>query len=193
MLASRSPQRRAILEQLRVPFRVTVPDVEERTEGEPAELAVANARRKAKAVEGELVLGVDTTVVVEERVLGKPRDRGHAEAMLRTLSGRTHAVVSGICLLAGGEESCAHATTAVRFRRLSDRNVSWYLATDEWRGRAGGYAIQGRGAVLVESIDGDFWNVVGLPVAELVRLAPALLWEDGEPPQRSIVDNPSSG
>ncbi len=130
-----------------------------------------NARRKAAAVEGELVLGVDTVVVLGERVIGKPRDEQDARSHLESLSGTEHQVWSGICL--AGELS--HAVTRVRFRALSGEDVAWYLRTEEWRGRAGGYAIQGKGAVLVESIAGDYWNVVGLPVAELSRMAPALV------------------
>ena len=175
MLASRSPQRRAILEQLGVPFRVEVPDVEEQTDGDPVELVVGNARLKAGAVLGPLVLGVDTTVVIDGHTIGKPRDRTLAEGILRRLSGRTHEVVSGICLCAGEQERWAHATTVVRFRALDDDWIRWYLATGEWRERAGGYAIQARGAALVEAIEGDFWNVVGLPVAALVRLAPEVV------------------
>jgi septum formation protein len=172
VLASRSPQRRAILEQLGVDFRVVPPDVEEATGGEPRRLVVENAVRKARAVEGERVLGVDTEVVLDGRVFGKPADEADAETLLRRLSGRTHEVWSGIALIAGGDERTAGACTRVRFRRLEEPDLRWYLAGGEWRDRAGGYAIQGRGAALVESIEGDFWNVVGLPVQELLRIAP---------------------
>ena len=171
-LASGSPQRRAILEQLGLDFRVVVPDVEELTEGEPRELALENARRKARAVDGELVLAADTEVVLDGRALGKPADTEQAEDFLRRLSGRAHEVVSGIVLRRGPDERSDVASTTVRFRRLDDRDIGWYVASEEWRGRAGGYAIQGRGAALVEAIDGDYWNVVGLPVAALVRLMP---------------------
>jgi septum formation protein len=174
VLASRSPQRRAILEQLGVDFRVSPADVEEETRGEPRALVVENALRKARAVEGERVLGADTTVVLDGQVLGKPADGGEAETYLRRLSGRTHEVWSGIALLANGAERSSSARTRVRFRRLEEKDLLWYLESGEWRERAGAYAIQGRGAALVEAIDGDFWNVVGLPVAELLRLAPDL-------------------
>jgi septum formation protein len=174
-LASRSPQRRAILEQLGVDFRVVAPDVEELTEGDPRELALENARRKARAVDGELVLGVDTEVVLDGRVFGKPGDEGEAEAFLKRLSGRTHEVMSGIALRAGGEERTGVAVTSVRFRDLDPAEIDWYVAGGEWRDRAGGYAIQGRGAALVEGIEGDYWNVVGLPVPLLLELAPDLL------------------
>lgn len=135
-------------------------------------MAVENARRKARAVEGELVLGVDTVVVLDGRAHGKPSGEREAREWLVRLSGREHAVVGGVVLLRDGVEHASSAVTRVRFRPLSGRDIDWYLASEEWRGRAGGYAIQGRGAALVEWVDGDFWNVVGLPVAELVRLAP---------------------
>ena len=173
-LASRSPQRRAILEQLGVEFTVVPADVEEDTDGEPRRLVVENALRKARAVEGERVLGVDTDVVLDGRVFGKPAGEDDALAALRRLSGRTHEVWSGIALRTSDAEHTASALTRVRFRRLEEADLRWYLASGEWRDRAGGYAIQGRGAALVESVDGDFWNVVGLPVAELLRLAPDL-------------------
>ena len=174
-LASRSPQRRAILEQLGVRFDVVVPEVEETTEGDPRGMVVENALRKARAVAGDLVLGVDTTVVVDGRAFGKPGDRDAAVSMLRLLSGREHEVWSGIALLRDGAERTAAARTRVRFRSVDEGLLRWYLDSGEWRDRAGGYAIQGRGAALVEAVDGDFWNVVGLPVAELLRLVPDLL------------------
>jgi septum formation protein len=175
ILASRSPQRKAILEQLGIEFTVKAPDVEEAGRGDPRSLVVENALRKARAVEGELVLGVDTEVVLDGRAFGKPSEAEEAETLLRRLSGRTHEVWSGIAVRRRGEERTSAACTRVRFRRLEQRDIDWYLATGEWRERAGGYAIQGRGAALVEEIAGDYWNVVGLPVAELLRLAPDLL------------------
>ena len=174
VLASRSPQRRAILEQLGIDFSVSPADVEEETHGEPRALVVENALRKARAVEGERVLGADTVVVLDGQVFGKPADGGEAETFLRRLSGRTHEVWGGIALRASGAERTSTCRTRVRFRRLEEQELRWYLETGEWRERAGGYAIQGRGAALVERIEGDFWNVVGLPVPELLRLAPDL-------------------
>jgi septum formation protein len=175
-LASRSPQRRAILEQLGVQFEVVPADVEEVTGGDPRATVVENALRKARAVHGERVLAVDTEVVLDGRVYGKPTDAGEAETFLRRLSGRTHEVWSGIALRTDdGDERTSDACTRVRFRLLEQKDVDWYVATGEWRDRAGGYAIQGRGSALVEDIEGDYWNVVGLPVAELVRLAPDLV------------------
>jgi septum formation protein len=174
-LASRSPQRRAILEQLGVGFTAIAPDADELAEGDPRELVLENARRKARAVEGELVLGVDTEVVIDGRALGKPAGAGEAAELLRRLSGRGHEVMSGIALRAGGEERSGVAVTQVRFRDLSQVLMDWYVESGEWRERAGGYAIQGRGAALVEGIEGDYWNVVGLPVPLLLELAPELL------------------
>jgi septum formation protein len=121
------------------------------------------------------VLGVDTIVVLDGAVFGKPGDASAARAMLDRLSGREHEVVSGICVVEGGEERTACATTRVRFRALDRATLDWYVATGEWEGRAGGYAIQGRGAALVAEIEGDYLNVVGLPVAALLELLPGIL------------------
>jgi septum formation protein len=177
ILASGSPQRRAILEQVGVAFRVEVPEVDELSEGDPRELVVENALRKVRAVEGALVLGVDTLVVHERRVYAKPGDAAEAERNLRTLSGSVHEVVSGIALRDEAmRERTDVAVTRVRFRALGESEIAWYLGTGEWRGRAGGYAIQLRGAALVESIEGDYLNVVGLPVAALLGLYPELLF-----------------
>ena len=185
ILASRSPQRRAILEQLGIDFEARPADVEELAEGDPRHVVLENARRKARAVPGEVVLGADTEVVLDGHVYGKAADAAEAETYLRRLSGRTHEVWGGIALLARGEERTAAAVTRVRFRRLEQPWIDWYLSTGEWRERAGAYAIQGRGSALVEEVDGDFWNVVGLPVTELLRLAPELL-DPGLQPFRAI-------
>jgi septum formation protein len=142
----------------------------ELTEGDPREVVLQNALRKARAVEGERVLACDTEVNVDGEVFGKPAHEAEARAMLERLSGRPHEVLGGLVLRCGGEEHTAIASTAVYFRFLEPPEIDSYVATGEWRGRAGGYAIQGIGAALVERIEGDFWNVVGLPVPELVRL-----------------------
>jgi septum formation protein len=179
VLASRSPQRRAILESLGVAFEVRVTDVVEEVEGVPAAVAGENAQRKALAADGgpgELVLGVDTLVATGLEIWGKPPAEEAARDTLRQLSGRTHDVVSGVALRR--EDGTVQATTAVTqvtFRALDDATIDWYLATGEWRERAGGYAIQGRGALLVTRIEGDYLNVVGLPVAALVELWPELI------------------
>ena len=149
--------------------------VEELEAGEPAAVAEENARRKAAAVAAAaphaLVLGADTVVAVGERILGKPRDREQARAYLETLAGREHQVVGGIALAHGGRvRASAVERTAVRFRGLDEATLDWYLGTGEWAGRAGGYAIQGAGAVLVEGVRGDYLNVVGLPLARLLNV-----------------------
>ena len=120
------------------------------------------------------MLGADTDVAVDGEVLGKPRDAGHARELLGRLAGRRHEVVGGIALAAGGELLASDVVvTAVEFRPLPRALVDWYLATGEWEGRAGGYAIQGRGAALVTGIAGDYLNVVGLPLARLLDLLAA--------------------
>jgi septum formation protein len=151
-------------------FTVQPSEVEELTEGDPREVVLENALRKCRAVEGDLVLACDTEVNVDGEVFGKPADEPQARAMLERLSGRPHEVLGGLVLRCNGQERTAIASTVVYFRDLEAADIENYVATGEWRGRAGGYAIQGRGAALVEKIDGDFWNVVGLPVPELLRL-----------------------
>ena len=176
LLASTSPQRRAILEQLGIPFDVAAPSYEEHDPpgATPADLVREHARGKARSVAPAAgdrpVLGVDTSVVLDGRIYGKPAGAAEAAGMLEHLGGRTHEVVSGLCLVASGWEVTDSETTRVTFRPLAAGDVSAYLETGEWEGRAGGYAIQGRGATLVERIAGDFLNVVGLPAALLVRI-----------------------
>jgi septum formation protein len=141
-------------------------------------VALENAYRKAAAVGAQAsaaVLGVDTIVALGSRIYGKPADRAAAGDTLRALGGRRHAVVSGLCLIEGERIRTAAARTVVEFRDLSEAAIEAYLDSGEWRERAGGYAIQGRGALLVRAIEGDYLNVVGLPVAALVDLAPWLI------------------
>lgn len=168
ILASTSPQRRAILEQLRIPFDAVAPDFDEAPGTSPLDRAAG----KARSVEGgdRPVLGVDTEVLLDGELLGKPADATEAEAMLESLSGRTHDVVSGLCLRTPAWEELHEETTVVTFRTLTPRDLGHYVASREWEGRAGGYAIQGLGASLVERVDGDFLNVVGLPGSLLVAL-----------------------
>jgi len=150
--------------------------VEELAHGEPRALALENARRKALAVEGELVLGADTDVGLDGEVLGKPRDAAHARELLGRLAGRRHEVVGGIAIAEHGEITAQDVVvTGVDFRALDPVTLDWYVATGEWQGRAGGYAIQGKGAALVAGIEGDYLNVVGLPLARLLELRPELL------------------
>jgi septum formation protein len=176
VLASTSPQRRAILEQLGIPFDVIPPDYEEHDppEADAEQLvrdhALGKARSVAHLADGRPVLGVDTTVVLGGRLYAKPADAGDAERMLEELGGRTHAVVSGLALVTPGWELVDAEHTRVTFRPLAPRDLASYIATGEWAGRAGAYAIQGRGAALVERVEGDYLNVVGLPASLLVRL-----------------------
>lgn len=175
VLASESPQRRAILEQLDLPFVVVPPRYEEHDspDADAVELVREHAQGKARSVgahEDCPVLGVDTAVVVDGQSLGKPADAGEAEAMLERLSGRMHEVVSGLCLITPGWEELHHETTKVTFRPLTARDLAHYVGSGEWEGRAGGYAIQGLGASLVERLEGDYLNVVGLPATLLIRL-----------------------
>ena len=183
VLASTSPQRRTILEQLAIPFDAVAPRYVEHDppDADPVALVRDHALGKARSVHeaGRTTLGVDTTVHLGQRVYAKPRDEDDARAMLHELAGETHAVLSGLCLMTPAGETVEHAETLVTFRALDDAAVARYVASGEWEGRAGGYAIQGLGGRLVERIDGDYLNVVGLPGALLIRLlethAPDLL------------------
>jgi nucleoside triphosphate pyrophosphatase len=176
LLASTSPQRRAILEQLGLPFEVVPPRYDEHDppDADPVALVRAHAQGKARSVAADAgvrpVLGVDTTVVCAGRVYGKAEGAEDAAAMLDALGGRTHEVVSGLCLLTPGWEETCHELTRVTFRPLTARDIATYVVSGEWERRAGAYAIQGLGAALVERIEGDYLNVVGLPAALLVRL-----------------------
>jgi septum formation protein len=185
ILASASPRRREILTALGIAFEAVVPSVEELREGDPEAVVLEDARRKARAGHGQapagsLVLGVDTEVVLDGRVLGKASSPSAARAHLGALSGRSHSVLSGVVLLApGGEPDCrversGVSRSEVTFRELDAETVDVYLRSGEWRDRAGAYAIQGLGSTLVERIEGDFSNVVGLPLRLLFELAPEL-------------------
>jgi septum formation protein len=191
VLASASPQRRQILERLGLNFTVRPARVDELEQGEPAHVALHNALEKARAASvradgapagGEVVLGSDTVVWLGGHIYGKPADELAARATLEALSGRTHTVISAIALLGAGELRSAVARTAVTFRQLSGELLQWYLAGGEWHGRAGGYAIQGAGAALVRDVQGDFQNVVGLPLASLLDIYPQLLSLHGKTP-----------
>ena len=181
ILASASPRRREILERLGVEFEVVVSDVEELSVGDPEEVVVENARRKARAGgelagagDRDLVLGVDTEVCVDGELLGKADDEAAARERLELLSGRTHEVLGGVVVLDRQGERYAVARTEVAFNDLDPPTIDLYLASGEWRDRAGAYAIQGLGSILIHSIKGDFSNVVGLPVPILLELVPSL-------------------
>jgi septum formation protein len=182
VLASRSPQRRAILQRLGVRFVVRPTGAPELEQGDPASVALENALRKATAAgpaAGETVLAVDTIVALDGELYGKPPTAAHAARTLRALAGRTHTVVSGLVLLRAGQAPItATESTAVSVRELDERLVDWYVATGEWEGRSGGYAIQQAGGALIRRIDGDYTNVVGLPLARLLDVFPALLYEN---------------
>ena len=172
-LAPPRPQRRAILEQLGVAFEVA-PGGRRGADaaGDPrARGARERAPQGARGRPGELVLGADTDVALDGEMLGKPRDAGHARELLARLAGRRHEVVGGIAIAEHGAITAQDVVvTAVDFRALDPATLDWYVATGEWQGRAGGYAIQGRGAALVAGIEGDYLNVVGLPLARLLDL-----------------------
>jgi septum formation protein len=186
ILASASPRRRELLKRLGIEFEAMVPEVQELRGGDPERSVIENARRKAQAGlagarAGSVALGVDTDVVLDDRALGKAASAAEARHHLETLSGRTHEVLSGIALLGPRPESgdpterTALARSRVGFRALDRATIDLYLASGEWGDRAGAYAVQGLGSMLIERIEGDLSNVIGLPVTELLRLAPELL------------------
>ena len=178
---------------LRLDFEVVVPDVDEVGEGRPGAAVWENALLKARAglqmrPDADLVIGCDTDVVLDGAILGKAEDEAAARERLEALSGRTHEVLSGLAVLAPGvgegrtastegekgEERVGMARSLVTFRVLEPETLEMYLASGEWRDRAGAYAIQGLGSILIERLEGDLSNVIGLPVGELLRLAPEL-------------------
>jgi septum formation protein len=179
VLASASPRRAEILRAVGWPFEVVPADVDEALrEGESAEEFVRRlAREKAAAVASArlfgLTLGADTTVVVDGAILGKPRDQDEARRMLRRLSGRTHEVLTGVALVRAesGRAAIGVERTRVRFAETSDEEIAWHVATGDVLDKAGAYAVQGRAALFIEAIEGDYWNVVGLPIRLLYTLA----------------------
>jgi|LFRM01.1.fsa_nt_gb septum formation protein len=178
ILASASPRRAFLLKQIGLDFQVIPSSVEEIADShlEPQEMVLKLAKRKAQAVSREypqaIVLGADTVVCCEGRILGKPRDREEAAEMLYFLSGRVHEVVSGVVLQRLIPESVRGeaVTTRVKFRDLTDEEITGYIATGEPLDKAGAYGIQGLGALLVEKIEGCYFNVVGLPLSRLPDL-----------------------
>jgi septum formation protein len=174
VLASRSPRRLELLARIGIEPQVRPADVDESPlPGEsPVTTALRLARAKASAVarDGEFVLAADTVVALGEQQLGKPEDGDDARRMLRTLSGRTHEVTTGVVLVVDGRPQTQLSTTHVRFRDLTDDEIDWYVATGEGADKAGGYALQGRAAAFVESIHGSHTNVIGLPLDVVIRL-----------------------
>lgn len=175
VLASASPRRRELLERAGVTFTVKVSDADEHIEPEtpPHEAVTFLARQKAQAVSrtcpDDLVIGADTVVVYGGEILGKPADAADAVRMLQMLSGKTHTVYTGVCLMRGDKAETFCEQTQVTFYPLTQREIGDYVATGEPMDKAGAYGIQGRGCTLVQRIDGDYFNVVGLPVAALCR------------------------
>lgn len=196
VLASASPQRTAILTQLGIDHIVDAAGVDEIAHGDPKQVAEGNARHKAQTVAKRHafipVIGSDTIVVLEDgTILGKPADLDEARTMLGQLLGQTHTVVSGLAIVGPGRTSIRSGTasTTVRMRTLDADALERHLAHREWEGRAGAYAIQGRGAGLVTEIQGDYLNVVGLPVALMAELAPELL---DRAPRKGTAATPGS-
>ena len=177
ILASGSPRRRQLLEQIGLTFVVRSSDVDESVSPglTPAQVVESLSARKGEAVAaeaapGDLVLSADTVVALDGAILGKPRDRAEAEAMLTALSGRTHQVYTGVTLLQDGRRLTGHEVTAVTFRPLSPEEIAAYVSTGEPMDKAGAYGIQGLGALLVERLEGDYFNVMGLPLCRLGQM-----------------------
>jgi septum formation protein len=179
ILASSSPRRAEILTAVGWPFEAQAAHIDEtRLEGEgPEDFVGRLARGKAERVAGTrlfgLVLGADTTVVVDGRILEKPRDEEDARRMLRLMSGRTHEVLTGVALVSAesGRAAVGLERTRVRFAEMTDEEIAWHVETGDVLDKAGAYAIQGRAALFIEAIEGDYWNVVGLPVRLVYELA----------------------
>jgi septum formation protein len=167
-----------MLERLGISFEVRVSGVEEIVHGEPGQVVLANALLKARSVSapGSIVIGCDTDVVIEDHLIGKPEDEVRAHEYLAQLSGRTHRVLSGLAVLGPDDDQARTgvAESRVTFKDLDNAEIERYIAGGEWRGRAGGYAVQGRGSALIASVEGDIANVIGLPVGMLLELAPEL-------------------
>lgn len=173
VLASSSPRRAALLRQARIPFRVQAPDVDEAAQaGETQrEYATRLARTKARTVQDpHPVLAADTVVAIDGRLLGKPRDQSHFAAMMDTLSGRKHRVLTAVALRWGTREAVRTAGATVALRRVAPAEIDAYWATGEPRDKAGGYAIQGLGGTFVRMVHGSYHAVVGLPLAETEEL-----------------------
>jgi septum formation protein len=174
ILASASPRRKELLTTAGVEFEVLVSEADETIpEGTaPRDAAMMTAEKKSLAVAENrdgIVIGADTIVVIDDKILGKPKDEADAADMLRLLSGREHEVITGVCITDGEKTEKFAQVSKVRFYDLTDDEITAYVATKEPMDKAGAYGIQGKGCVLVESIEGDYFNIVGLPVAATVR------------------------
>ena len=181
ILASASPSRKMLLAQAGLDFEVVVSGVDETVPPDytPAQTVEALARRKGQAVQAlrpeAPIIAADSVVSIDGLILGKPKDDEAAKATLRRLSGRTHELITGVCLLINGRMDLFHQVTQVTFYPLTEEEIAEYVALGESRGRAGAYGIEGIGVVLVQSIQGDYPNIVGLPVAETIRRLHKLL------------------
>lgn len=184
VLASQSPSRKMLLERAGLNFEVVVSGVDETVPEDytPGQTVECLAQRKGEAVlplrPESIIIAADSVVCIDGLILGKPKDDEDAVAMLHRLSGRTHEVVTGVCILAKGKREVFHQATKVTFYDLTDEEIREYVAAGESRGRAGSYGIEGIGVILVESTCGDYANVVGLPVAETLRRLRKMLKED---------------
>ena len=177
ILASQSPRRKELMGQIGLKFKVVSPNVDEHVEGNPspAQLVEELSLRKAQAVarqagEDELIIAADTVVALGGVGLGKPKKERDAFSMLSALSGNRHYVYTGVTIIQGGRTETQHEVTTVTFRELEPDEISHYIATGEPMDKAGAYGIQGLGALLVSNIDGDYFNVMGLPVYRLGRM-----------------------
>ena len=186
ILASQSPRRAEILTSVGWPFEAIPADIDEsRFESEDAlgyvlRLAQTKAETVAARVASGRVLGADTVVVVDQEILGQPCDDDDARRMLSLLSGKWHEVVTGVALVSKSQTSVAHQTTRVRFAELTSEEIEWYISTGEPKGKAGAYAIQGQGALFIQEIEGDYYNVVGLPVRLVYELATRMEGKNGQ-------------
>lgn len=178
ILASGSPRRKELLSAVGWPFEAIVAGIDEsvRRDEDPAAYVQRLARGKAEVVaaslDSGLVLGADTTVVVNHQILGQPVDDADAKRMLLLLNGKWHEVLTGLALVrVGGESRVEYETTRVRFADMSEREIDWYVATGEARGKAGAYGIQGAAGLFIEEIQGDYFNIVGLPIRLVYELA----------------------
>jgi septum formation protein len=181
ILASSSPRRAEILTAVGWPFTSVTAGIDEthRPQEQPVEYVQRLAKEKAQAVasslESGLVLGADTTVVVEETLLGQPHDQDDARRMLRLLSGKWHQVLTGVAIVrVSGKSQVDYETTRVRFAEMSEKEIDWYISTGEPKGKAGAYAVQGAAALFIEEIQGDYFNIVGLPMRLVFEMVKAM-------------------
>lgn len=183
ILASKSPRRSELLTMLGLEFKVIPAKSEEKCSDDmaPGDMVMTIAAGKAREIAGQypdsLVIGADTLVYLDGKAMGKPSDKADATRMLRKLSERVHQVYTGVAVICNGEEKTAFEKTDVEFRHLTEREIEWYIETGEPMDKAGAYGIQGRGAVFIPGIKGDYFNVMGLPLCRLWKMLPELQGE----------------